>query len=169
MTTHETTQIDTEFKLYIDGEFVDASDGQSFRSINPANEEEWASFPSASPDDVNRAVAAADRALFEGEWPSLTATQRGKLLYKLADLIEEKSEYLGTLETIDSGKLAKETRLQTRYVADYYRYYAGLADKIEGSTLPIDKSDMFGSGCSCALERTIVFKCNQDCTSTSSR
>lgn len=141
MTT--TTQINTEFKLYINGDFVDASDGQSFRSINPANEEEWASFPSASPDDVNNAVAAADKALFEGEWPSLTATQRGKLLYKLADLIEEKAEYLGTLETIDSGKLAKETRLQTRYVADYYRYYAGLADKIEGSTLPIDKSDMF--------------------------
>ena len=69
-------------------------------------------------------------------------TARGKLLYKLAELVEANAQKLGQVETTDSGKLAAETTMQTRYVADYYRYYAGLADKIEGATLPIDKPDM---------------------------
>ena len=130
------------YQQYIDGEWCDASDGGTITSINPANETEWAVVPSATEDDVNRAVAAAKRALFEGPWASMTATQRGRCLYKLAELIGEKSTHLGDIETTDSGKLAKETRAQTGYVSDYYRYFAGLADKIEGATLPIDKPDM---------------------------
>jgi aldehyde dehydrogenase (NAD+) len=72
----------------------------------------------------------------------MTQTARGKLLFKLADLIEQNAERLGALETQDSGKLLAETATQTKYVADYYRYYAGLADKLEGAVLPIDKPDM---------------------------
>ena len=72
----------------------------------------------------------------------MTATQRGKLLYRLADLVAANAERLGDIETTDSGKLARETRAQTAYVGDYYRYYAGLADKIQGATLPIDKPDL---------------------------
>jgi aldehyde dehydrogenase (NAD+) len=72
----------------------------------------------------------------------MNATQRGKMLRRLGDLIGENSEMLGEIETIDSGKLAKETRAQTGYVSDYYYYYAGLADKIQGATLPIDKPSM---------------------------
>ncbi len=130
------------YQLYIDGAWCDASDGASFESINPATAKPWAIMPAASEADVDRAVAAAKRALHQGPWASLSATQRGKLLRQLGDLISENAERLGDVETLDSGKLARETRSQTRYVADYYWYYAGLADKIEGATLPIDKPDL---------------------------
>jgi aldehyde dehydrogenase (NAD+) len=72
----------------------------------------------------------------------MTATQRGKLLYRLADLIAASVPRLAELETRDTGKIIRETSSQIAYVADYYRYYAGLADKIEGAFLPIDKPDM---------------------------
>tara|TARA_B100001750_G_C15506154_1_gene600480 strand:+ start:79 stop:1371 length:1293 start_codon:yes stop_codon:yes gene_type:complete len=72
----------------------------------------------------------------------MTATQRGHLLYRLADLVADAAHHLGSVETTDSGKLAAETRAQSAYVSDYYRYYAGLADKIQGDTLPIDKPDL---------------------------
>lgn len=130
------------FQLYIDGQWTDGSNGQTMQTINPATGEAWARFACTSEADVNRAIHAARRALNEGEWSTMTATQRGKLLYKLADLIEEHAQTLGELETKDSGKLLAETQSQTGYVADYYRYYAGLADKIQGATLPIDKPDM---------------------------
>ena len=130
------------YQLYIDGKWCDASDGGSFERVNPATGDTWAVMPAASEADVDRAVAAAKRALYEGPWSTMSATQRGKLLRRLGDLIGEHAERLGDVETIDSGKLARETRSQTRYVADYYYYYAGLADKIEGATLPIDKPDM---------------------------
>ena len=78
----------------------------------------------------------------DSTWRDMTQTDRGKLLYRLADLIENNAESIGQLETIDSGKLATETVAQVRYVGDYYRYYAGLANKIEGAVLPIDKPDM---------------------------
>lgn len=129
-----------QFSHYINGKFEKGSD--HFESINPANNKAWAIFPAATEDDVNRAVAAANSALLNGEWAEMTATQRGKLLYKLGDLIVENAQELGELETIDSGKLATETRAQSAYVADYYYYYAGLADKIQGDVIPIDKPDM---------------------------
>ena len=130
------------FQMYIDGEWTDGSEGQTMESINPATGKVWASFACTSKDDVERAVVAARRALNEGPWSTMTATQRGKLLYKLSELIEQNASKLGEYETTDSGKLLAETQMQTAYVADYYRYYAGLADKIQGATLPIDKPDM---------------------------
>ncbi|MDX1513622.1 MAG: aldehyde dehydrogenase family protein, partial [Gammaproteobacteria bacterium] len=130
------------YRLYIDGAWREASGGECFDSVNPATGEPWARMPAAGEDDVELAVSAASRALFDGPWSRMTATGRGKLLRRLADLIEANAERLGDIETIDSGKLARETRSQTRYVADYYHYYAGLADKIQGATLPIDKPDM---------------------------
>ena len=130
------------YQLYIDGEWCDAADGRTLDSINPANSQVWARCAVAGETDVNRAVAAAKHAMSTGPWASMTATQRGKLLYRLADVLAEHATQLGDIETTDSGKLARETRAQTGYVADYYRYYAGLADKIEGATLPIDKPDM---------------------------
>ena len=130
------------YQHYINGEWSDASNGAMLTTINPANEESWAEVPASTAEDVNRAVAAAKAALHYGPWGTMTATQRGKLLYKLADLIVDQADHLGDIETIDSGKLLKETRMQTGYVSDYYRYFAGMADKIEGTTLPIDKPDM---------------------------
>ena len=130
------------YQMYIDGEWCDAADGACLESINPATGEPWASAAVAGEADVERAVAAAGRALHSGPWAAMNATQRGKLLRRLGDLIAEHADRLGEIETIDSGKLATETRAQTGYVADYYYYYAGLADKIQGATLPIDKPNM---------------------------
>ena len=130
------------YQLYIDGAFTEGSEGQVMSLENPANGETWASFACASADDVDRAVKAARRALFDPTWRNMTQTARGKLLYRLAELVEQNAEKIGQIETTDSGKLARETVAQTRYVGDYYRYFAGLADKIEGTVLPIDKPDM---------------------------
>lgn len=130
------------FKMFIDGQWADGSLGQTMTTQNPATGEDWASFACASPADVGRAVSAARRALNDPVWRDMTQTARGKLLYRLADLVAEHAAELGRLETTDSGKLLAETAAQTGYVADYYRYYAGLADKIEGAVLPIDKPDM---------------------------
>ncbi|MGO6734841.1 aldehyde dehydrogenase [Rhizobium ruizarguesonis] len=128
------------FQHYIDGEF---SDGEAcYPSIDPASGTVWAEMPEAREGDVDRAVNAADRALYEGAWPKMTATQRGKLLYKLADLVAANAQVLAELETRDTGKIIRETSAQIAYVAEYYRYYAGIADKIEGAYLPIDKPDM---------------------------
>ncbi|MCV9947013.1 MULTISPECIES: aldehyde dehydrogenase [unclassified Rhizobium] len=128
------------FQHYIDGEF---SDGEaSYPSIDPASGTVWADMPEAREGDVDRAVNAADRALYDGQWPKMTATQRGKLLYKLADLVAANAQILAELETRDTGKIIRETSAQIAYVAEYYRYYAGIADKIEGAYLPIDKPDM---------------------------
>jgi (Z)-2-((N-methylformamido)methylene)-5-hydroxybutyrolactone dehydrogenase len=128
------------FQLYINGAFEDG-EGR-FESLDPATGNAWANMPEAREEDVDRAVTAAHNALYDGPWAKLTATQRGKLIYKLADLIAANAPKLAELETRDTGKIIRETSSQIAYVADYFRYYAGLADKIEGSTLPIDKPDM---------------------------
>lgn len=136
----------TELKrcqMLIDGHWVDAEDGRTFESINPATAEPWALIPEATAQDVNRAVLAAHRALTEGEWANALPTARGKYLRRLADLLAERSEALGRAETIDTGKMLKETRWQAKYIAEFFHYYAGCADKIQGATLPIDKPDMY--------------------------
>lgn len=130
------------FQMYIDGAWTEGDAGQTMATQNPATGEDWATFACAAPADVDRAIAAARRALNDPAWRDMTQTKRGKLLYRLAELIEENAQELGRLETTDSGKLLAETSTQTAYVGDYYRYYAGLADKIEGAVLPIDKPDM---------------------------
>lgn len=128
------------FQHYIDGRFEDAA--ATFPSLDPATGQPWALMPAASAADVGRAVEAADRAFHGRAWAGLTATARGKLLSRLADLVQEAAPRLAALETRDTGKIIRETSAQIAYVAEYYRYYAGLADKIEGAHLPIDKPDM---------------------------
>lgn len=130
------------FPLYINGSFCAGSAGQTMSSCNPANGKDWASFDCATKEDVDTAVRAARKALSAPEWAGISATQRAKTIFKLAELIEQNATELGKLETTDSGKLLAETTAQTAYVADYYRYFAGLADKHEGTVLPIDKADM---------------------------
>lgn len=131
------------YQMLIDGEWVGAEDGKTFESINPATGEAWATAPLAGAVDVNRAVEAAHRAFTQGPWSKTTATARGKLLRKLGDLLAGCSEELGRTETIDTGKMFKETRWQAAYIADFFEYFAGLADKIHGDTMPIDKPDLF--------------------------
>lgn len=128
------------FQQYIGGQFSDGA--AQFESIDPATGDVWAMMPEARESDVNAAVEAAEAAFYGAEWASMTASGRGKLLYRLADLIAENAQKLAELETRDTGKIIRETSAQIAYVAEYYRYYAGLADKIEGAHLPIDKPDM---------------------------
>ncbi len=128
------------FQHYIDGQFETGT--AHFSSLDPATGQAWAEMPDASAADVNRAVEAAHRAFLGRAWSGLTASARGKLLLKLADLVQAAAPRLAALETRDTGKIIRETSAQIAYVAEYYRYYAGLADKIEGAHLPIDKPDM---------------------------
>jgi len=129
-----------QFEHYIDGKFETGA--RQFASLSPASGEAWAMMPEATAEDVNRAVAAAHRALNDKAWAGLTATQRGALLYRLADLVAAKAQELAEIETRDTGKIIRETSAQIAYVAQYYRYFAGLADKVQGAHLPVDKPDM---------------------------
>ncbi|VWB84638.1 aldehyde dehydrogenase [Burkholderia lata] len=132
--------MNVHFQLYIDGRFEPGA--ATFGSVNPATGAVWAQMPEARTDEVNRAVAAAGRALTDPQWAGLSASARGKLLHKLADLVEQAAPRLAEIETTDTGKIIRETSSQIAYVAEYYRYYAGIADKLEGSHIPVDKPDM---------------------------
>ena len=131
------------YQMLINGDWVDASDGGVFESINPSTQTVWSRVPEATEEDVNRAVSAAHNAFSEGPWSKLTPTERGKCLRKLGDLLADHSENLGRIETIDTGKMLKETRWQAKYIAEFFHFFAGCADKVSGETLPIDKPDMF--------------------------
>ena len=131
------------YKMLIDGQWVGASDNAMFDSVNPATGKVWSSVPEATEADVDQAVRAAHQAFLSGPWSKMTPTERGKCLRKLGDLLAEKSEDLGRTESIDTGKMFKETRWQAKYIAEFFHFYAGCADKIAGETLPIDKPDLF--------------------------
>ncbi|MGR3312224.1 aldehyde dehydrogenase [Roseovarius indicus] len=131
------------YQMLIDGEWVDASDGGTFDSTNPATGKVWSRVPEATEADVDRAVRAAHEAFLNGPWSKMTPTQRGKCLRKLGDLLADRSEELGRTETIDTGKMLKETKWQATYIAEFFHFFAGCADKISGETLPIDKPDLF--------------------------
>jgi len=129
------------YKLYINGKFTESSSKKTFQTIDPSTEQPWATIAEANKEDVNSAVEAAYNA-FQGEWSSTLPTQRGQFLRAIGDQLKKNAELLGTIETRDTGKMFKETKFQANYIAEFYYYYAGLVDKIEGSTLPIDKPDM---------------------------
>lgn len=116
---------------------------EEFESFDPFTGKPWARIPLDGPAQVEAAVAAARSAFRAPEWAGLTATARGKLLVRLADLISENADRLAALETRDNGKLIAEMGAQLRYIPEWFRYFGGLADKIEGAVLPIDKPGMF--------------------------
>lgn len=114
----------------------------SFPTYDPFTGEPWALIPDCGPADVDSAVGAARQAFNGSAWRSLTATARGKLMVRLADLISEEAERLAAIEVQDNGKLISEMLAQLRYIPEWYRYFGGLADKVEGHVLPIDKAGM---------------------------
>jgi len=130
-----------KYKMFINGEWVNSDTEKSFETLNPENNKPWAVVPEASASDVDRAVKAAQNA-FEGEWPKLLPKERAKFLRLIGDKLRDNAEHLGKIETIDTGKLYRETYKQANYIAEYYDYYAGLADKVEGTVLPIDKPNI---------------------------
>ena len=130
-----------DFKMYIDGEWVDSSSGKKIETLNPENNEVWATVPEANEKDVDKAVQSAQKA-FDMSWSKLHPRDRAKYLRLIADQLRSNAEHLGKIETIDTGKLFRETKTQANYIAEYYDYFAGLADKVEGTVVPIDKPDM---------------------------
>ncbi len=133
----------TKYEMYIAGERVAPEAGNYFESDDPFTGKPWALIPAGTPADADRAVAAAHRAFTTGEWPKLSASRRGALLRKLGDLVAERSKALAEIEVRDNGKLWVEMSGQTAYIAQWLYYYAGLADKIEGSVIPLEKRDYF--------------------------
>jgi aldehyde dehydrogenase (NAD+) len=129
--------------MSIGGQWTDAVSAQCFETDNPFLGKPWALIPRGNAEDANRAVQAAHNAFTGGEWPKMNASRRGALLRKLGDLITEKSKFLAEIEVRDNGKLYAEMSAQTAYMAQWYYYFGGLADKIEGAVIPIDKPDTF--------------------------
>jgi len=125
------------YQLFIDGQWVDAESGKTFTTPNPATGETLAEVAEADKADIDKAVTAARRA-FEGKWSKLSARDRGRLLYKLSQLIEEHSDQLAALETADNGKPIKESLyVDLPQVVENFEYFAGWATKIEGETIPV--------------------------------
>ncbi|HEY7671951.1 MAG TPA: aldehyde dehydrogenase [Gammaproteobacteria bacterium] len=129
--------------MLIGGERVDALSGEHFESFNPFTGKPWALIPRGTAADVDRAVAAARAAFHDPAWRSLTATQRGVLLHRLGDLVAAHADELAELETRDNGKLINEMSAQLHYLPQWFHYFGGLADKIEGRVIPIDRPGMF--------------------------
>ncbi|TCP24957.1 aldehyde dehydrogenase (acceptor) [Scopulibacillus darangshiensis] len=132
-----------EYRMYINGEWTESEGGNYFESYNPATGEAWCKVPKGTAKDVDAAVNAANQAFLGSEWGDMTYTERGRLVRKLGELISENVDELAAFETADNGKLIREMRGQLSYMPEFFYYYAGLADKIHGETLPIDKKDMF--------------------------
>ncbi len=143
-------------RMLIDGAWEGSLSGKTFATINPATEETIAEVAEGGPEDIDRAAWAARRAFDAGPWPQMDARDRGKLLYRLADLIENNIDELAALETLDNGKPIGESRNgDLPLVIDCFRYYAGWADKIHGETIPI-RGDHF-----CYTRREPVGVCGQ--------
>src|SRR5574341_2209938 len=125
-------------ELFINNEWRAAASGVRFEVINPATEEVIAEVAAASPQDIDGAVAAA-RACFEGDaWRSLSARKRGALLYRAAELLEQRADEMARLETLHNGKPLFESKIDVAMTVETLRYYAGWADKLTGRTLPVD-------------------------------
>jgi betaine-aldehyde dehydrogenase len=126
----------TPYQMYIDGKFVDAQGGKTFDVYDPATEEVIATCPAGDAKDVDRAVRAATKAFYEG-WKGVTAQERGRILFRLADRIRARRAELAELETRNSGKPIAESEYDMDDTATCFEYYGGLATKINGEVLPV--------------------------------
>jgi acyl-CoA reductase-like NAD-dependent aldehyde dehydrogenase len=131
-----------KYQLFIDGRWKDSASGEAFETFNPFNQEVWATIPSATEDDVKAAIAAA-RGAFEKTWRHTNGLERAGLINRLAALLEENADRFALLETTDNGKVIRETRSQMFFAARVFRFFAGYADKIWGSVIPLDQRDIF--------------------------
>ena len=132
-----------KYQMYVDGNYVDSVSGKWFDSYNPYTGEPWAQIAQGNAEDADRAVRAAQRAFTEGPWPQLSASQRGLLLHKLGELVARDARRLAETEVRDNGKLIAEMQAQLNYVPQWFYYFGGLADKIQGAVIPLDKKGFF--------------------------
>jgi len=128
------------YQLRIGGEWREAVSGRRFRTLNPFTGQAWASVPDAGPEDVDLAVQAATAAM-EGEWGRGTGFDRARHMHRLADVLERDAEQLAVLESTDNGKLIRETSGQARALPEWLRYFAGIADKLQGEVIPPQNPD----------------------------
>jgi len=131
------------FRNMVGAEAADSVTGRWLASTDPYTGEPWAEVPQCSAEDARQAVDAAHDAFIKGPWASMNPTARGKLLRRLGDLIARDAEKLAEIEVRDNGKLLAEMGGQLRYIPEWFHYFGGLADKIEGGVIPIDKPDIF--------------------------
>ncbi|MBJ7593807.1 MAG: aldehyde dehydrogenase [Candidatus Dormibacteraeota bacterium] len=131
-----TTQLE-QVQLFINGHKVPSARKTTFVSLNPATGQAWAEVAEAGLEDVDSAVGAARVAFDRGAWPDLTPTQRGLLIHRLGDLLRDHAEELAQLETRDNGKAIRQTRGEMAILPNWYWYFAGAADKLAGTTIPI--------------------------------
>jgi (Z)-2-((N-methylformamido)methylene)-5-hydroxybutyrolactone dehydrogenase len=132
-----------EYKMLIGGDWVEAISGKTFESVNPYTGKAWATAPEAGEEDVDLAVRAAREAFDEGPWGMMTGTERARLMRRLAELIAENAESLAVVESTDNGKLLREMGGQLGALPEWYYYFAGAADKIQGDTIPSHNPDFF--------------------------
>ena len=137
------TPIMRKYRNLVGGRWCDPVSAEWFESVNPATGEAWALIPKGAAADADRAVAAARAAFLSPSWRAMTPTARGEMLRRIARVLEERVEEIAAIETRDNGKRLVEVIAQFRYLPKYFHYYAGLADKIEGSVIPIDVPDVF--------------------------
>ncbi len=129
------------FDNHVGGEHVPPLDGRTFHSVNPTTGKVWGHFAESSRGDIDRAVRAA-RSAFEGPWGKLSPTRRGRLLMAWGDRLADNAESIAALETQQNGKLIAEMRAQARVVKDWLYYYGGLADKVEGRVIPVERASV---------------------------
>ncbi|HEX5999615.1 MAG TPA: aldehyde dehydrogenase [Hyphomicrobiaceae bacterium] len=131
------------YQTFIDGKWSGAASGKTFATYDPYTGEPWATIPDCDAADVDRAVGAAYRAFETGTWPAMTQSARGRIMRRIAQLIEQHGERLAQIEVRDNGKLISEMAAQLKYLPEWFYYYGGLADKIQGAVVPVDRPDHF--------------------------
>lgn len=131
-----------KYQLWIDGKPEDPANGEWIDTVNPYTGETWAKIPRGTAEDSARAVEAAKRAMYVGPWSKMTATERGKIMRRIGDLIVQHARNLAETETRDNGKVLTEMQGQLKTIPEYWYYYGGLTDKIEGAVMPVEKQDV---------------------------
>lgn len=132
-----------DYLLYIDGKFTKPASEIWFESDDPYTGKPWARIGRGGLADVDRAVSAAHSAFSQGSWPAMNASERGRLVYRLGDLIARDAQRLAEIEVRDNGKLIAEMLGQLNYIPQWFYYFGGLADKIQGAVIPLDKKGLF--------------------------
>ncbi len=132
-----------KYKMFVDGKWVSSHTGETRNVINPANGEVIAEVPLADERDTRTAIMAARRAFDKGPWRKMNQVERGKLLLALAGAVRDHAEGLAQLETLNSGKPIRESRIDTSDAADCFEFYGGLADKINGDVVPVPGQNIF--------------------------
>ena len=130
-----------KYKMFIEENGLTLKTKKTFETLNPEDNKPWAVVPEASAKDVDKAVKAAQKA-FEGEWPKILPRERAKFLRAIGNKLRENAELLGKLKQLILENYLEKLNKQAIYIAEYYDYYAGMADKVEGTVLPIDKPNI---------------------------